>query len=128
MDTAAATAPSSSTTLETWKILAERTSRRSRVLGIDSCSLRKATSEPQNDTDPMIAANSDRPQRDRRRLFDVANPSVSMNSAHAISATVPPPTPLNSATSCGIAVILVFFAGAPRGAPRWPDRPRSGSS
>ena len=38
-----------------------------------------------------------------------------MNSAHAISATVPPPTPLNSATSCGIAVILVFLAG---GTPR----------
>ena len=38
-------------------------------------------------------------------------PVVSMNSAQAISATVPPPTPLNSATSCGIAVILVFLAG-----------------
>ena len=38
-----------------------------------------------------------------------------MNSDHAISATVPPPTPLNSATSCGIAVILVFLAG---GTPR----------
>ncbi len=38
-----------------------------------------------------------------------------MNSAHAMSATVPPPTPLNSATSCGIAVILVFLAG---GTPR----------
>ena len=38
-----------------------------------------------------------------------------MNSAQAIRATVPPPTPLNSATSCGIAVIFVFFAG---GTPR----------
>ena len=38
-----------------------------------------------------------------------------MNSDQAISATVPPPTPLNSATSCGIAVILVFLAG---GTPR----------
>ena len=38
-----------------------------------------------------------------------------MNSVHAISATVPPPTPLNSATNCGIAVILVFLAG---GTPR----------
>ena len=34
-----------------------------------------------------------------------------MNSDSAISATVPPPTPLNSATSCGIAVILVSRAG-----------------
>jgi hypothetical protein len=34
-----------------------------------------------------------------------------MNSAHAINATVPPPTPLNSATNCGIAVILVRLAG-----------------
>ena len=28
------------------------------------------------------------------------------NSTHAIRATAPPPTPLNSATICGIAVIL----------------------
>ena len=34
-----------------------------------------------------------------------------MNSANAMSATVPPPTPLNSATSCGIAVIFVSRAG-----------------
>ncbi len=44
-------------------------------------------------------------------LWKTEKPEVSMNSAHAISATVPPPTPLNSATSCGMAVILVFNAG-----------------
>ena len=31
----------------------------STFLGIDSCSFRNATSEPQNDTEPMIAANSE---------------------------------------------------------------------
>ena len=34
-----------------------------------------------------------------------------MNSDSAINATVPPPTPLNNATSCGIAVILTSRAG-----------------
>ena len=37
-----------------------------------------------------------------------------MNSAQAISATAPPPTPLNSATICGIAVIFTWrAAGTP---------------
>ena len=35
------------------------TSAFSTFFGIDSCSLRNATSEPQNDTEPMTAANSD---------------------------------------------------------------------
>ena len=40
------------------------------------------------------------------------------NSDHAISATAPPPTPLNSATICGIAVILTRrAAGTPINAP-----------
>ena len=42
-----------------WNSLAERTSAFSTFLGIDSCSFRNATSEPQNDTEPTIAANSD---------------------------------------------------------------------
>jgi hypothetical protein len=46
--------------------------------------LRNATSEPQNDTDPMIAANSE--PMTRATVGDWsgrkwANPSVSMNSA-----------------------------------------------
>ena len=39
-------------------------------------------------------------------------------SAHAISATAPPPTPLNSATICGIAVIFTCrAAGTPMTVP-----------
>ena len=40
------------------------------------------------------------------------------NSTHAISATAPPPTPLNSATICGIAVIFTWrAAGMPTAVP-----------
>ena len=40
------------------------------------------------------------------------------NSDQAISATAPPPTPLNSATICGIAVILTWRAdGTPSAVP-----------
>ena len=79
-----------------------------------SCSFKKAMSEPQNEMEPMIAAKSepmtictvgDSP------WLKFENPDVSRNSAHAISATVPPPTPLNRATSCGIAVIFTRRAG-----------------
>ena len=85
---------------------------------IVSCSLAKATSEPQNDTEPMMAANSE--PTTSATVGDCSGlnsekPLVSMNSDQAMSATVPPPTPLNSATNCGIAVILVFLAG---GTPR----------
>ena len=44
-------------------------------------------------------------------MLEVEKPLVSMNSASAINATVPPPTPLYNATSCGIAVILTSRAG-----------------
>jgi hypothetical protein len=37
---------------------------------------------------------------------------VLRNSTHAISATAPPPTPLNRATICGIAVILTLVSRA----------------
>ena len=40
------------------------------------------------------------------------------NSAHAIRNTAPPPTPLNSATICGIAVIFTWrAAGIPTAVP-----------
>lgn len=43
---------------------------------------------------------------------------MELNSTHAMSATAPPPTPLNSATICGIAVILTLRAdGTPTSAP-----------
>ena len=73
-----------------------------------------AISEPQNEIDPMIAANSDATTMctvGDSPCLNAEKPSVSMNSDNAINATVPPPTPLNSATSCGIAVILVSRAG-----------------
>ena len=44
--------------------------------------------------------------------------SSSRNSTNAISATAPPPTPLNSATICGIAVIFTLrAAGTPTAVP-----------
>ena len=46
------------------------------------------------------------------------SPPSSRNSAHAMSATAPPPTPLNSATICGIAVIFTLrAAGTPMTVP-----------
>ena len=59
MYTATPTATISSAMLAAWNSLAERISPFSTFFGIDSCSLRNATSEPQNDTEPTIAANSD---------------------------------------------------------------------
>ena len=74
-----------------------------------SWSLPKAMFEPQKETEPTIAANSD--GITNVELEVVAKPSVSWrNSDQAISATAPPPTPLNSATICGIAVIFTWRA------------------
>ena len=76
--------------------------------------------EPQNEIDPTIAANSD-----GISTFS-GNPATSSGcatkwwrySTHAIIATAPPPTPLNSATICGIAVIRTFgAAGIPIAVP-----------
>ena len=75
-----------------------------------SCSLPNAMIDPQNEIDPMIAANNDATTMctvGDSWCWKAEKPSVSMNSASAISATVPPPTPLKNATSCGMAVILV---------------------
>ena len=82
-----------------------------------SWSFPKAMFEPQNDTEPTMAANSDgicdfalhsSPPSGKRRRY----------STQAISATAPPPTPLNSATICGIAVIRTFrAAGMPIAVP-----------
>ena len=78
-----------------------------------SCSLPKAMFEPQKETDPMIAENSIGISVSRGR-----SPPAWRNSAHAISATAPPPTPLKSATICGIAVIFTLrAAGTPTAVP-----------
>ena len=62
-----------------------------------SCSLPNAMIEPQNEIDPMIAANSDATTMcavGDSPCWKFEKPLVSMNSASAINATVPPPTPL----------------------------------
>ena len=112
MTTATATATIASTTLATWNSLAAATSFFSRFLLSSSCSFAKATSEPQKEIEPMIAAKSDPTITATFGSCGTwVKPSYSMYSAHAMSATVPPPTPLKSATNCGIAVILVLSAG-----------------
>ena len=83
--------------------------------GSTSWSLPNAISEPQNDTDPTIAANSDVTATYPATPW---YPCVELNSTQEISATAPPPTPLNRATICGIAVILTCrAAGTPTTAP-----------
>ena len=75
---------------------------------ISSCSFAKATSEPENEIAPItsesaiaiVSASAARPGSGAMRWY----------SASAISAAPPPPTPLNSATICGIAVIFTARA------------------
>ena len=53
--------------------------------------------DPQNEIDPMIAANSEATTMcavGDSPWWNAEKPWVSMNSASAINATVPPPTPL----------------------------------
>ena len=70
--------------------------------------------DPQNEIDPTIAANSD----GISTLNAQAPPNWWRYSTHAMIATAPPPTPLNSATICGIAVIrTVTAAGTPTAVP-----------
>src|SRR2546429_2182801 len=72
----------------------------------------------------MLPANETLPIRDDRMIdIDASNGSRpgsgarAWNSASATSAAAPPPTPLNSATICGIAVIFTARAAtAPIGA------------
>jgi hypothetical protein len=77
--------------------------------GSSSCSLPNAMLEPQKETDPTIAENTSGTTTSVGR-----SPPKRRNSARAISATAPPPTPLNSATIWGIAVIFTDrAAGTP---------------
>ena len=70
-----------------------------------SCSLAKATSEPANEIEPISAESTI-----ERASSQTSTPSSSWNSASATSAAAPPPTPLNRATICGIAVIFTLRA------------------
>ena len=81
-----------------------------------SWSLRNATIEPQNEIEPMIAANRIGISASSSGL--PPDSSDSLYSTTEISATAPPPTPLNSATICGIAVMCTLrAAGTPIAVP-----------
>ena len=71
---------------------------------ISSWSLANATIEPANEIDPISA------ERTIAVLMSRCRPPGAgarrWNSANEMSAAAPPPTPLNSATICGIAVIF----------------------
>ena len=85
--------------------------------GMISCSLPKAMFEPQNEIEPTIAANRIGMSCSSSGLPPVCS-SASRYSTNEISATAPPPTPLNSATICGIAVIFTLrAAGTPTAVP-----------
>ena len=110
MTTAAATAAASSSTFIGCWALPAPIGRWEMI----SCSLPNATIDPQNEIDPMIAANNEATTMcavGDSPCWKAEKPVVSMNSDSAMSATVPPPTPLKNATSCGMAVILVNRAG-----------------
>ena len=88
-----------------------RTGKR-RLAQASSCSFENATFEPQNEIEPMIAANTIGIRVSSARSLP------SRYSTRLISATAPPPTPLNSATICGIAVIFTLrAAGMPTAVP-----------
>ena len=70
---------------------------------------------PANETEPMSAERTMATEMLRSRSPGSA--IESWKSASAMSAAAPPPTPLNSATICGIAVIFTARAAyAPMGA------------
>ena len=72
---------------------------------ISSCSFANATSEPENEIEPIIAERAVEVASTVERL-----PAKRWNSSSAISAAAPPPTPLKRATICGIAVIFTVRA------------------
>jgi hypothetical protein len=78
-----------------------------------SWSFPKAMFEPQKEIEPMIAAN-----RIGIRVRSARSPPEWRKSAHEMSATAPPPTPLKRATIWGIAVIRTLrAAGIPTAVP-----------
>ena len=87
---------------------------------ISSCSFAKAIIEPAKLTAPMMQASTVGISVSSAMLPDRGIRSWYSDSA--TSATAPPPTPLNSATICGIAVI--FTARAEYGADGGADRDR----
>ena len=70
-----------------------------------SWSLANAIIEPANETEPIRLERT----IETTSSFETAPPAT-WNSENAISAAAPPPTPLNRATICGIAVIFTVRA------------------
>ena len=69
---------------------------------INSCNFKKVITEPENDVEPTITVNT------VAIKFAVEGFPSALRfrySTIATSAAAPPPTPLNSATNCGICVI-----------------------
>ena len=67
---------------------------------MSSCNFRYVTIEPENAIDPTITVATVKMRKSK------SSESTTRYSTTAISAAAPPPTPLNRATSCGIAVIF----------------------
>ena len=78
--------------------------------GRSSWSLANATRLPEKLTEPIRAEKSMAPIHSGRTWPDSG--ASRWNSAAAISAAAPPPTPLKSATICGMAVIFTMRAEA----------------
>ncbi len=95
-----------------------RCAERDRLAGDPLLSLPNAMIEPQKETEPTIAAKDEKTAMySRRPLSERA--VVRGTRPRRSGATAPPPTPLNSATICGIAVILHHAArrGSPTAVP-----------
>ena len=75
---------------------------------MSSCSFANATIEPANEIEPINADSTVAIPRSAP-TFPVAA-QTPWNSTTETSAAAPPPTPLNSATICGIAVIFTLRA------------------
>ena len=75
---------------------------------ISSCSLAKVTIEPAKETEPtkIVNAVAARTNQPASRPMSM----ISCSSSSATRAAAPPPTPLNSATICGIWVICTRWA------------------
>ena len=83
---------------------------------MSSCSFANATIEPANEIEPISAESTVAMPRSTPTLPAIAQ--TVWNSTSETSAAAPPPTPLNSATICGIAVIFTLRAPtAPIAAP-----------
>ena len=67
---------------------------------INSCSFRKVTIDPENEVEPTMTVNTVA----ITTVVDALWPSFRYSTI-ATRAAAPPPTPLKSATNCGIAVI-----------------------